>query len=117
MSETIGQRIKRLRRAAKLTQDQLAEKINANRVTVAKYEKDAYRPSSEASLKIAQALNTTTDYLLGNEEAATQTISDDDIKFALFGADPHNITDAQFEEVKRFAQFLVEREANKKHDK
>ena len=34
--------------------------------------------------------------------------SDDDLKFALFGSSK-DITDAQFEEVKRFAQFIKER--------
>lgn len=40
-------------------------------------------------------------------------VSDADLKFAIFG-DANNITDAQFEEVKRFAQFIRERDS---HDK
>ena len=40
-----------------------------------------------------------------------QVISDDVLKFALFGGDKE-ITDAQLEEVKRFAKFVKERENN-----
>ena len=40
------------------------------------------------------------------------TVTDADIKFALFGGDG-NITDAMYDEVKRFAEFLKQREAQK----
>jgi len=41
-----------------------------------------------------------------------RAISDEDIKFALFGGDGE-ITDAMFDEVKRFAAFVKQREAEK----
>ena len=37
-------------------------------------------------------------------------VSEDDIKFALFGGGP--VTDAQYEEVKQFVRFIKERDAN-----
>ena len=40
------------------------------------------------------------------------TVTDEDIKFALFGGDG-DITDAMYDEVKRFAAFLKQREAQK----
>ena len=106
--ESTGQRIKVLRKKHKMTQDELAEAIGANRVTIANYEGDKYNPSSEALLKIADALKVTTDFLLGNASQVDNLPSDADIKFALFG-DPHNITDSQFEEVKRYARYIKER--------
>ncbi len=106
MIETTGQRIKRLRLGANMTQDQFAEAINANRVTVARYEKDAFMPSSDALLRIAKVFNVTTDYMLG--KTSPDDKGDIDIKFAVFG-DP-NVTDAQFEEVKQFARFIRERD-------
>lgn len=42
-------------------------------------------------------------------------VSDDDIKFALFGGDGE-ITDAMFEEVRQFAEFVKKREAQKKKE-
>lgn len=41
-----------------------------------------------------------------------RSVTDDDIKFALFGG-RGDITDAMYEEVKRFAAFVAEREAEK----
>lgn len=70
--------------------------------------------------EIADILDTTPEYLKGETdvkektpaETGERTVSDEDIMFALFnGAD--DITDEMFEEVKRFAQFIQERERNK----
>ena len=43
---------------------------------------------------------------------ASRTVTDADIKFALFGGDGE-ITDAMYEEVKKFAAFVKMREAGK----
>ena len=42
-----------------------------------------------------------------------RSVSDDDIKFALFGGDGE-ITDEMYDEVKRFAAYIKQREAGKK---
>lgn len=70
--------------------------------------------NAETLNKIASYFGVSVDYLLGNEPkekapAESEGISDDDIKFALFnGAD--GVTDEMYEEVKRFAQFIKDRE-------
>ena len=46
------------------------------------------------------------------EEPVKYTVTDEDIKFALFGGDGE-ITDAMYDEVKRFAEFIKQREAGK----
>lgn len=46
-------------------------------------------------------------------ENGKRSVSDDDIKFALFGGDGE-ITDAMYDEVKRFAAYIKQREADKK---
>ena len=75
---------------------------------------------AETANKIAEYFGVTVGYLLGETdqkqktpaETGERTVSDEDIMFALFnGAD--DITDEMFEEVKRFAQFIQERERNK----
>ena len=72
-------------------------------------------------LKIADFFGVTTDYLLTGEEKAPtpegeRSVSDDDIKFALFGGDGE-ITDAMYDEVKRFAQMVkLREEAEKKKE-
>ena len=48
-------------------------------------------------------------------EPGKRSVSDDDIKFALFGGDGE-ITDAMYDEVRRFAAFVKQREAEKKKE-
>lgn len=69
---------------------------------------------------IAAYLSVSTEYLLTGQEAKKATtssgeraVSDDDIKFALFGGDSE-ITDEMYEEVRKFAAFVKQREADKK---
>ena len=72
-------------------------------------------------LQIAEYLSVSTSFLLTGitetENAPTgngeRNVSDDDIKFALFGGNGE-ITDAMYEEVRRFAAYVKQREAEKK---
>ena len=64
--------------------------------------------------EIQKALNTYTKKAPTPEGG--RTVSDDDIKFALFGGDGE-ITDAMFDEVKRFAQMVKLREEAEKEKK
>lgn len=52
--------------------------------------------------------------LLGEPEAAPRPVTDEDIKFALFGGS-EDITPEMFEEVRSFAAFVKNREAAKKN--
>jgi len=69
--------------------------------------------------KIADYFGVTTDYLLGKEKGKAPTVpgersvSDEDIKFALFGGSGE-ITDAMYQEVKEFAALVKLREDMKK---
>ena len=73
-------------------------------------------------MKIAEYFNVSVDYLLTGEEIkkaptdGERAVSDDDIKFALFGGDGE-ITDAMYDEVKRFAQMVKLREEAEKEKK
>ena len=91
--------------------------IGLNRSAVAKW-KAGGKPNGSTAAKLAAYFGVTTDYLLGQSEACTpgsvpRAVSDDEIKFALFGGDGE-ITDAMFDEVKQFAAFIKQREAGKK---
>lgn len=63
-----GGEIRRIREARGLTQDQLAELASLNRVTVAKYESGRVEPGAKSLAKIADALEISTDVLLGRTE-------------------------------------------------
>ena len=91
--------------------------IGLNRSAVAKW-KAGGSPNGTTASRLADYFGVTTDYLLGQSDLRTaaepeRTVSDDDIKFALFGGDGE-ITDAMFDEVKQFAAFVKQREAGKK---
>lgn len=77
-------------------------------------------PEQEVIDKICAFFGCSESWLRGIEKAPTpegeRNISDDDIKFALFGGDGE-ITDAMYEEVKRFAQMVkLREEAEKKKE-
>lgn len=78
--------------------------------------------SAETLAKIATYFNVSVDSLLGVETKKApihkdgRAVSDEDIKFALFGGDGE-ITDAMFDEVKRFAQMVKLREEAEKEKK
>ena len=63
-----GEKIRELRKARGLNQDQLAELASLNRVTIAKYELGRIEPGAQALARIADALEVSTDVLLGRAE-------------------------------------------------
>ena len=79
-------------------------------------------PSADVLSKLSKYFGIPVSELLGEEteKAPTDTgkrdVSDDDIKFALFGGNGE-ITDEMFEEVKGFAAFVKQREEAKKNKK
>ena len=69
----------------------------------------------DTAQRIAAYFGVSVNYLLeGTGEApASRPVSDEDIKFALFGGDGE-ITDEMYEEVKRFAAYVKQREGRDK---
>lgn len=63
--ETIGQRIARLRKERGYTQEELSEKMGIIQALVSDYERDKLRLHAEMVIRFAQALEVTTDELLG----------------------------------------------------
>ena len=63
-----GEKIREIRKERGLNQDQLAELASLNRVTVAKYESGKVEPGAHALSKIADALEVSTDVLLGRSD-------------------------------------------------
>lgn len=62
---TLGQKLKELRKSEKLTQEQLAKKLNLSRVNYTRYETDAARPDYETVILIADFYNISLDELFG----------------------------------------------------
>ncbi len=60
--------LKLIREELGISQKELAEKLNVSPTNIYNYEKGRTQPSIEWIIKIADALNVTTDYLLGRED-------------------------------------------------
>lgn len=61
-------RLKFLRKKYKLSQEELAKKINTTKGTISNYENEHSTPSNEVLKDLANVLHTTTDYLLGRTD-------------------------------------------------
>lgn len=78
-------------------------------------------PTGTAIKKLSEYFGISISELLGEDtkkapaETGKRSVSDDDIKFALFGGDGE-ITDAMYDEVRNFAAYVKQREANKKKE-
>ena len=96
------------RKAMKKTQQEMADYLGISRQAYSNYETGKREPDYETLLKLGEYLDCSIDYLLGkkSDPSPKAEISDDDIRFALFGG--AKVTDAQFEEVKRFARYIAE---------
>ena len=71
-------RIKELRTQKKLTQSELAETINTSRVTISRIESETRQPSYAMLSLIADALDTTVEYLQGKTDNPLKTPVIDD---------------------------------------
>lgn len=109
----IRKRLKERREELGYSYQTLANLTGMSKSTLQRYETGAIGNLPLDKLDtLAKALNCSAAYLMGwesHEDASTvkTPITDDDIKFALFGGGP--VTDEQYEEVKRFVQFVKER--------
>lgn len=63
--ETLGNRLKAKRKAMKMTQEEISKKLNIHQVTYQGYEAGKHKPDIDTLAKLADILETSTDYLLG----------------------------------------------------
>lgn len=99
-----------------VSRSRAAAEMGMSNSTVTKWKKTGATPSGETMAKIAAYFGVSVDDLLKQEKdlAPKSKVTDDDIKFALFGGGP--VSDAQYEEVKQFVRFIKERDAHEKKD-
>jgi len=70
-NESLGERIGKLRKDKRLTQAELAQQINVGQKLISDYELNKLRPNYEIIIKLALALEITTDELLGLKNIKT----------------------------------------------
>lgn len=74
-----GNNLKKIRQEKEMTQEELAKKINTSRSNIANYENDKNMPSIEILNNLSEALNCSTDYLLGKSDKKTNTSDIDNL--------------------------------------
>lgn len=67
---SFGTKLAACRKAKNLSQKELAKIFSTSHTTIGKYERDEMTPSIEAAKKLANILDTTVGYLLGETEHA-----------------------------------------------
>ncbi len=65
---SFGKKIRECREAKGLSQSELARQLNTNHSIIGKYERDEVKPTIDVVKKIANILDTTVGYLLGETE-------------------------------------------------
>jgi transcriptional regulator with XRE-family HTH domain len=65
---TFGRRLGEVRKDKKMSQDELAKKMDMQGAVIGRYERDEVKPSIEVAAKIAQVLCVSLDYLVGNSD-------------------------------------------------
>ena len=111
---TTGEKIKTLRKQAKLTQTELGERLGVQKNAVSKWETGRVTDIPAGKIKtMAQIFNVPPSYLIDNDariplQDPNKIVTEEDVKFALFGGD-EPITDEMYREVLQFAQFIKSR--------
>ena len=97
-----SERLKDLRKQAGLTQVDVAERLGISQPAYASWERGVKKPTQENLVKIAQILNVSVDYLVGNSEEKADEL--DNIEF-LFRMNSKGLTK---EEKEIFKKELIE---------
>lgn len=101
-------KIRQLRKEAGMTMKQLGALVGASEVSISLYERGMVEPDLEMIGKIADVFGVTVDGLIGRDQ---ERATDQQVRIALTDGDGE-LTPAQYAEVKQFARFIVERDAN-----
>lgn len=109
-------RIRDLRLARNMTQVDLSSLLGISQNTLSYWENGKIDVDSESLIKLSAIFGCTTDYLLCNSDVFYPESPDASLRFALFGGSAKEITDEEFEEVKRFAAFIAERRKKQRED-
>lgn len=110
-----AERLKELRKQAHLTQVELAKRLGIGQSSYADWERGKKKPTQENLVKIAQILDVSIDYLVGNSEEKSDEL--DNIEL-LFRMNSKGLTEEEKEIFKReLIEFMEERKRAFKEEK
>ena len=111
-------RIKILREESGYTQQELADKLDGAKSTVAMYENETRKPSMEVLIKLSEIFNCSIDYLLGKTDVRdTGEQIDDVLNEAMIGMSKEEynaLTETQKKQIRDFALFVKNQVENNK---
>ena len=103
-------RIKTLREELGMTQQELADKINGAKSTVAMYENESRKPSLEILIKLSEIFNCSIDYILCKTNIRN---IEDDFKFA-YHKETEGLSEEEIKEALEFYKKIKYGKENKK---
>ena len=104
-----SERLKELRKQAHLTQVELAKRLGIGQSSYADWERGKKNPTQENLIKLAQILNVSVDYLVGNSDEENTNKELEDIEL-LFRMNSKGLTDEEKEIFKKeLIEFMEER--------
>ena len=78
-----SERLKNLRKQAHLTQVDVAEKLGISQPAYASWERGTKKPTQDNLVKIAQILNVSVDYLVGNSQEKSDDLDNIELLFRM----------------------------------
>lgn len=102
-----SERLKELRKQAHLTQVELASKLGIVQSSYADWERGKKKPTQDNLVKIAQVLNVSVDYLVGNSEEKSDELDNIELLFRMNSKGMTEAEKAVFK--KELIEFMEER--------
>lgn len=78
-----SERLKKLRKDSGFTQVDVAEKLGISQPAYASWERGIKKPTQENLVKIAQVLNVSVDYLVGNSQETSDELDNIELLFRM----------------------------------
>ena len=111
--EKFTQRLQAMRSQRGFSQDELAKRAGLQATAVSHFETGTRKPSFDNLRRLADALETTVDYLMGRTEVVGGVVAEGDQLFRDFA----NLTDDERELARDFMATLAKRSKERKNSK
>ena len=100
-------RIKLLREELNLTQQELADKLDSAKSTVAMYENESRKPSYEVLIKLSEIFGCSIDYIIGISNDRNNELNSNLLKIGLDMKNYNPPTEEQKKQIEDFAKFVL----------
>lgn len=99
-------RIKLLREEFGFTQQDLADRVNGSKSSIAMYESGTRNPSMDILLKLSEIFDCSIDYILYKSNLKNNSIIDNSAIIGMSREDYIELTESQKQQIKDFVKFI-----------